>query len=139
MKGRVLTRSFLMGMICPMVIYIAGGALDVITKESNFMLAVMFVMGAVLLALPAYFLCREKKLNEQFRTKLIAPAYLLGYGILLPVMLYVTDCLDTQNLFGHKFLGGIGLTIMLIILACGFGWAVVFRTGAALVRLIKKG
>lgn len=138
MKGRILIRSFLTGVICPMVVYLAAGALDVITKESNLMFAVMFVMSAVLLALPAYFLYREKKLNEQFPTKLTAPAYLLGYGILVPVMLYVTDSIEMEKLFGHRFLGGIGLTIMLIILACGFCWAVLFRIGAAIVSLIKR-
>ena len=138
MKGRVLIRSFLMGVICPAVIYLAAGALDVITQESNLMFAVMVLMGAVLLVLPAYFLDREKKLNEQFPTKLTAPAYLLGYGIMVPVMLYIVDSLDTEKLFGHRFLGGIGLTILLMILAGGFVWAVVFRIGAAIVSLIKK-
>ena len=138
MKGKVLAKALLMGILFPLAVYLMAGALDIITQESNAAFYVMVIEGLLLFALPIFFLSREKSLNEQFPTKLIAPAYLLGYGILVPIMLYVTDSLDMDKLFGHKFLGGIGLTIMLIILACGFCWAVVFRTGAAIVRLIKK-
>ena len=139
MKKKVLARSFIMGLICPLLIYLAAGTLDVIMQESNLVFYVMFAMGLLLFLLPVYFLMKEKKLNEKAASKLTAPAYLLGYAVTAVTLLYlVNDTIDMSKLFGHKFLGGIGLTIMLIILACGFGWAVLFRIGAAIVRSIKK-
>ena len=61
-----------------------------------------------------------------------------GYAVIAAVMIFVTESIDMEKLFGHQFLGGIGLAIMLIILACGFGWAVIFRIIAAIVRYVQK-
>lgn len=138
MKGKVLAKSFLMGIICPLIIYLAAAAFDVITQESNASLYVMFIEGLLLLLLPVFFLSREKELERQFSTKLTAPAYLFGYAVITLAIIYITDLIDMEKLFGHKFLGGIGLVFMYMILAGGCIWAVVFRLGAAVVRLIKK-
>ncbi len=138
MKSGVLAKSFLMGIVCPLIIYLLAAVFDVITQESNASLNVMFIEGLCLFFLPMFFLGKEKKLNRQFPTKLIAPAYLSGYAVIAAVMIFVTDSIDMEKLFGHQFLGGIGLAIMLIILACGFGWAVIFRIIAAIVRYVQK-
>ena len=138
MKVKVLVKSFLMGIICPLIIYLAAAGFDVITQESNASLYVMFIEGLLLFVLPFFFLSREKELDRQFSTKLTAPAYLFGYAVITLAIIYITDLIDMDKLFGHKFLGGIGLVIMYMILAGGCIWAVVFRLGAAVVRLIKK-
>lgn len=138
MKGKVLVKSLLMGMICPAIIYIAAAVFDVITQESNASLVVMFIEGVLLLILPVFFLIREKELEQQFPTKLTAPVYLFGYAVITLVMIYITDSLDMDKLFAHKFLGGIGLVIMYIILAGGFVWALLFRTGVLIAKCISS-
>lgn len=138
MKCKVLVRALLMGIICPAVIYLAAAAFDVITQESKAALYIMLIEGVLLLLLPVFFLWREKVLDRQFSTKLTAPAYLLGYAVITLVAVYITDSADMEKLFGHKYLGGIGLVFMYMILAAGLGWAVLFRIGAAVVSLIKK-
>ena len=138
MKKKVIFKSLLMGICVPGGIYLAAGALDIITQESSFMLWVMFFTGIILFLLPMFFLSREKKLNLQAPTKLAAPAYLLGYAAVTAALLYIVDAIDTEKVFHHRYLGGIGLTILLIILTLGLGWAVLFRVITAIVRLIRK-
>lgn len=124
-------------MTFPGIIYLAAGAIDVITKEDIYMVLI-FLEGLCLLVLPIFFHDREEKLKKQFPTKLIAPAYLIGYAVIVPVLVFITDSLDMYKLFGHYFLAGISLTIMLIILAGGFVWAVVIRVITAIVNAVKK-
>ena len=52
MKTVVLCKSYLMGTICPLVIYLAAGAYDIITQEDNSALNVMVIEGLLLFALP---------------------------------------------------------------------------------------
>jgi hypothetical protein len=138
MKAKVLVKSLLMGAICPAAIYLAAAVLDVITQESRAALFVMFIEGVLLFLLPVFFLRREKELNEQFPTKLTAPAYLLAYAVITLVMIYITDSVDMEKLFHGRYLGGIGLVFMYTILIGGFVWAVVFRVGALIVRALRS-
>lgn len=138
MKAKVLVKSLLLGVACPAVIYLAAAALDVITQESRAALYVMLIEAVLLFLLPIFFLRREKKLNKQFTTKLIPPAYLLGYGIITLVLIYFTDGVDMERLFHGRYLGGIGLVFMYIILIGGLIWAVIFRIGALIVRALRS-
>ena len=139
MKGKVLVKSLLMGAVCPAVIYLAAAVFDVITQESRAALSVMLIEGVLMFLLPVFFLRRENELNKQCPSKLIAPAYLLGYAVITLVLIYITDSVDMEKLFHGRYLGGIGLFFMYMILIGGFVWAVVFRIGALIVRAVKKG
>ncbi|WP_164173792.1 hypothetical protein [Ruminococcus flavefaciens] len=138
MKTIVLCKSYLMGTICPLVIYLAAGAYDIITQEDNSALNVMVIEGLLLLALPVFFLNMEKKLGSQCPTKWIPPMYLIAYGVITLVMLIVLSSLDMTKLFGHQFLGGIGLMFMWFVMVGGCIWAILFRIGALIVRAVKN-
>ena len=138
MKTIVLCKSYLMGTICPLVIYLAAGIYDIITQEDNSTLTVMVIEGLLLLAMPIFFLNMEKKLGSQCPTKWIPPMYLIAYGVITLVMLLVISSLDMTKLFRHQFLGGIGLMFMWFIMAGGCIWAIVFRVGVLIVNSIKN-
>lgn len=138
MKTIVLCKSYLMGTICPLVIYLAAGAYDIITQEDSSVLAAMVIEGLLLFALPVFFLNMEKRLGSQCLTKWIPPMYLIAYGVITLVMLVVLSSLDMTKLFGHQFLGGIGLMFMWFVMVGGCIWAILFRIGALIVRAVKN-
>ncbi len=138
MKTVVLCKSYLMGTICPLVIYLAAGAYDIITQEDNSALNVMVIEGLLLFALPVFFLNMEKRLGSQCLTKWIPPMYLIAYGVITLVMLIVLSSLDMTKLFGHRILGGIGLIFMWFVMVGGCIWAILFRIGALIVRAVKN-
>ena len=80
----------------------------------------------------------EKKLDSQCPTKWIPPMYLIAYAVITLVMLIVLSSLDMTKLFGHQFLGGIGLMFMWFVMVGGCIWAILFRIGALIVRAIKN-
>ena len=137
MKSAVLAKSFLMGAVCPLIVYFVQAAIDIITQESA-AIFLMFVEGGVLLALPVFFLRKEKELYEKFPTKWIAPVCLSGYAVITFAAALVVDSIDIYELFEHRFMGGIGLILLWYIMAGGFIWAVLFRIGALIVKVIKS-
>ena len=65
---------------------------------------------------------------------------LMSITIIVFILMYVFAIfgLGAGFLKAQTFFNMLNANAALIILACGFCWAVVFRTGAAIVRLIKK-
>ena len=137
MKRGVLAKSFFMGITYPAIIYLVTGVIEVITQEAICM-AVLVLGGLCLFALPIVFLDKEKKLNEHFYSNLTAPAYLVGYAILIPALVFVTDYFDLYELCGHHSFSGISLTIMQMMIAGGFCWAAIFRVITAIINAVKK-
>lgn len=138
MKSGILARAFLTGTIYPLVIFLIAGVIDYITNESNVMFTVMLVEGIILLVLPVLFLSKEEKLNSEYYTKLTAPMYLTGYGVITLFVGIAINTMDMGKLFPTQFLGGIGLFMVWIVMAGGFVWAVLFRVGALVAKCISS-
>ena len=138
MKSVVMAKSYLMGTVCPLVIFLIAGVLDYVTNEGNLMFTVMIVEGVILLMLPVFFGYREDKLKSECPTKWIAPMYLAGYAVITLLAVIAINTIDMSKLFPHQFLGGIGLFMVWIVMAGGFVWALIFRIGALIAHAVSK-
>ena len=128
-----------MGIIFPFAVFLIAGAFDVSRSRSVVIEWGIYLLGLFLIALPVLFFLRERKLNKQAASKLIAPAYLLGYAAAAAAALYSVYCIiDYDKLFNGDTEGGLLISTASFALIFGLGWAVLFRIGAAAFSLIKK-
>ena len=128
-----------MGIIFPLAVFLIAGVFDVSRSRSVLIEWGVYLLGLFLIALPVLFFLQERKLNEQTASKLIAPAYLLGYAAAAAAALYSVYCvIDYDKLFHGDTEGGLLISIASFALIFGLGWAVLFRIGASAACLIKK-
>jgi hypothetical protein len=140
MKKKILIRFFLMGLCIPLAIFLTFDLLNILTRE-YFLWGLWITEAVLLFILPFRILGEERKVPVKAPLKLSSVMFLCGYAAAVIASLMIQAMIENADIaekfLPHRFLSGIGFTVICMILAGGFFWAVIFRVAVAIVRFSR--
>ncbi|MCR4795556.1 MULTISPECIES: hypothetical protein [Ruminococcus] len=129
-----------MGLCIPLAIFLTFDLLDILTRE-YLVWGLWIFEAALLFILPIRILREEKRIPVKAPMKLSSVMFLCGYAAAVIAALIIQATIENvdlaEKLLPHGFLSGIGLTVICMILAGGFFWAVIFRVAVAIARFSR--
>jgi hypothetical protein len=119
--------------------------LDIVTDESDPGALLSFLMEtAVIIAFPVFNYRREKALSSEITARQYNAGYFLGYFLAAAAAIIFICSVNVSDFFPRRGesvwldLRGLGIIFLAYGIACGFGYALIFRGIAELVKRSKK-